>query len=479
MQLPAAVARTGHRLALNAAALALGGFVAQLCFLAVEGLVARRLGRHDYGLFSSAYALAMAALPLVELGMGHYVIQEGARSGARVPMLLGTSLVLKLLAAALVYPALLAVLPMVGYAPGFAGIFAVVFWYAALLALQESLAAVSSAQQRMYVNAAFQAATPLLLLAFVGATVALHVPVDLVLVSGAYVGAAAAVTLLWLLWIASGLRLRVVPARAAEIARGSAFYGLSSLLYQASYRIDVLLLSLLRPLAEAGLFAAADKIMDLGLKTAVMLHRVVAPELFARSTHDRPGYERACELLIRSSALAGAGLGLAVALGAEPLVRLVFGPSFAPAARVLELLAASLAVRFPAFSLQTVSSTSGRQGRRTLALGVGVAASASLNLAVIPAFGATGAAVGRLAGDLVQVGLLLAGLAPSVARRRLLGWALLPLCCALAAFAAARWSFGGGAAALPVGLGLYAVAVLAGGVVSPGELRRALRPGNQ
>src|SRR6478672_8162245 len=114
-----------RRMTLNAAALAVGGVVAQACLMLVEALVARKLGGSDYGVFSTVQAIALTSLHVFEFGMGWKLIEDGSRDPRTIAPLLGTTLVLKFGLAGLVYVALLLGLPLAGYETNVVSFFAI------------------------------------------------------------------------------------------------------------------------------------------------------------------------------------------------------------------------------------------------------------------------------------------------------------------------------------------------------------------
>jgi O-antigen/teichoic acid export membrane protein len=461
------------RIARNAAALAAGGLVAQLCLFAVEVLIARRLGRTEYGTFSAVFAIGMASLAFFEFGMGWKVLQDGSRDVRRLPALLGTTLVLKLLLAALVYGVLVLLLPRLGYGPDLLALFGVLFGYFALLALQESLAAVNAARLQMHRNAAWQAATPLLVLIAValGTTWA----PALLTVAWAYVLASAAVTTAWAVQTFRDERPRVVVAEAVPLLRGSALYGASGLLNEWSYRVEVLALSLLRGPGEVALFAAADRFSALFVKVSSLSTRVVAPVLFNQSEHHAAQYARSARLLLRGMAVLGSLGALAIACLAEPLVSATFGDAFRPAGLVLMILAPSVALRFAMAGLRVVLSSSGQHVRRTVSLGGGVGTAIAANALLIPAYGIAGAALARVSGDLVQLSLQVSARHLPFAPLALLTWIAAPALLAAGAFYVATVAFASawltGAAALI----LYSGALIATRSIHPRELGELLR----
>ena len=462
-----------RRLAVNAASLAVGGIVAQLCFILVEVLIARRLGKADYGIVSTAQALALTVLYFFELGMSWKIIEDGSRNPATLPRLLGTTFVLKTALAGIVYAAMLFILPLAGYDDALVSFFAVFFGYAVLLALQDSLAGVNSARQQMHINALYQAATPVAVLPLVALVTSRTVSLDAV--GWAYVLGSLAVTAVWTWQTFRAERPQVDLRRAGEILRGSVLYGLGGLLFQVSTRIEIVALSLMRGMAEVGVFAAADKLSDIGVKVALLASRVAAPVLFAQSRHDAVAYARSCKIFIRGSSVLGAAGGIVLAAAAEPVMVGLFGGAFGRSAVILAILAPSVALRFVTAALRLALTSSDQHARRVGGLAGGVAVAGACNLAFIPAFGAIGAAWARFAGDVAQIGVLLARHSLPVPRGPLLWWmggplVLGALACGIAFLAADDpWM------RLALGLIVYAAALTVTRCVRVAELRELLR----
>ena len=459
-------------IAVNASAMAVAGVVAQICFTTIEAIIARQLGQHAYGVYGSVYAMSLAAAWLVEFGMAWKLVQDGSRAPAALPGLLGTTLVLKLVFACVVGPLMVILLPLLGYGTEFTRVFGIFFAYAVLLVAQDSLAGVNAVRGTMHITALFQGAAPvaiIICLLLAGLT-----SKSLVAVGLAYVLGSGLVTGLWCWRTWRTERARVELARGGEILRGSWHYGLTGVLSQVYLRIDLLLLPLLRNLEEVGLFAAADKLTDLGLKVGVLGSRVLAPILFAQSHGDRAAYGRTCKVMLRTVSLAGALACLILAFLAEPLVVLIFGSRFRSAAAILVVLAASLALRLMVIALQIVLSSSDEHLRRTGALAWAIMGAGTCNVLLVPTYGAVGAAAARVVSDLINITAMLTARDLPFRRRAALSWLGGPPLLGACAYIATVSLHTSLAFSVLVGASLYGLGVLATRAVRLVELRELL-----
>jgi O-antigen/teichoic acid export membrane protein len=461
---------TPRSLVLNAGFMAVAGVVAQICFTAIEAMIARRLGQHAYGIYGNVFAISQTTAWVVEAGMGWKIVQDGSRQPAEIPGLLGTTLALKAIFGAILGPVMFLVLQAAGYVTEGLGLFAFLFAYTVLLTFQDSLAAVNAARNRMYVTALFQGAAPVA----IGAGVLLLRSPSLIAVGAAYLLGGGLVTGVWALRMFLAERPRVELGRTREILRGSWHYGLTGGLSQVYWRTDVMLLPLLRGFQEVGLFAAADKISDLGFKVGILCTRVLTPVLFEQSQNDPAAYARTCKLVVRGASLAGVLGCLVVALLAEPLVTLLFGAKFRPAAAILVVLAAGLAARLVGITLQLVQSASGqhawRNGAQTIALGSAVV----FNLALAPGFGALGAAAARLISGLIHAATMLMGGGLPFHKSAAASWILWPAALGVLSYVAARMLHAGAIVEAVAGIALYGLGAVVSRAVRLSEVRELM-----
>lgn len=403
-----------RRMAANALALALGGVVAQIAFITIEVFVARQFGSAEYGIFSSVYALGLTSLFVVDLGMSWRLIESGSRNPASIPELLGTTTVLKLVGFAVLYPLAAWALAAFGYDDRAVSFYLIFFFYFLALAMQDSLAAVYTARERMVVNGLFQGGTPVVIAGCVLAAIALGG--GLGGVGLGYVVGGLVVTGVWgvLTWRAERPTVRL--ARTGEIVRKSYLYGLTGLLGQIFYRIDLILLSVLATMPQVGMYAAAYKLLDLAAKVPVLGARVVSPKLFQQSHGNDAEYRRSADAFVRLSASAGLLLAVGCYPSADWLIARVFGEEYAGAGLVLRILSASFALKFLLVALQTVLTTRDQHALRTGALGVATVGAALGHFFLIPLFGAVGAAGTVVAAEGFLLFLYLRGLAEPLLR---------------------------------------------------------------
>lgn len=179
--------------------------------------------------------------------------------------------------------------------------------------------------------------------------------------------------------------------------------GLSSL----NLRADMLILGGFRSSSEVGWYGAVYKLLEGMLMLPGMILGSLGPHLSANFGADRHDVVR--RLFGRSlKYLMIAGLFLSAALGvlADPLVDIVYGDEYAPAALALQILAITVVFAFLRQAAIEVLDNVDRREATVGVFGIAVGLNVGLNLFMIPRYGYVGAAISTAVSEFVLAGAL-------------------------------------------------------------------------
>ncbi|MFL5580488.1 MAG: flippase [Gemmatimonadaceae bacterium] len=219
-----------------------------------------------------------------------------------------------------------------------------------------------------------------------------------------------------------GYRLRLSWGPTVAALASAAPFFVNELAYTVNSKLDMSVMSFLVPEREVGWYGAAMNVAGITLLMTPLVGSILIPILSRAAERSE---EEAAELSRRSLQYVVAlsvPITLFVALGADPLVRLLFGPAFAPAARSLQVLAPMFVLTYAAILGAVVLNVVGRGWTVTRISLATLLITPPLYLLLIPraatAMGPGGAGVGAAAALVACETFVVA--AQAVAARRFL-----------------------------------------------------------
>ena len=367
------------------------GFVASI-------VVARLLGPSDRGLLALAAYVAELVVAIGGIGLPYAVVYYASRKDARPGALLGNSLAWGLGLAAVVVPAAwLLAEPIADALSNGRGEGA---WVAAGVLVPIQFLDWSIHNQLFgrlrfgYLNVLIVASR----VAALAAVIALVGLLDLGVVGA--LGASMAASIVMIFGSLAVLR-RVPGARPrldGGLLRRMISYGsrvsVGSLFQLANYRADLLVLQLFVPLSVVGYYAVAQIVAELALTVAAAFQTSITT-LAARLEGD----ERQAGTTVRS--LRHHGILTAAAIAANAVVGSLvilyaYGPDFRPALVPMLILLPGMWFLATGVVVTGDLRGRGRPGLSSLLAGITVVVTIALDFALIPPFGANGAAIASL-----------------------------------------------------------------------------------
>lgn len=180
------------------------------------------------------------------------------------------------------------------------------------------------------------------------------------------------------------------------------------------FRVLLLLLSLSSDAIETGIFGTSLRVFELLLGFPTLAVGVALPVLAAsRANPARLRYQ--VDRLIQGSVVLGALVTLFVVIGAQPIIEILGGDEYAPAAGILRLHVLAFTVVFVSNVASTTLIALRHQRAVVIGNGIGLVIMVALGLVLVVAAdgGATEAAYAAIAGELALMALLLVALGRS------------------------------------------------------------------
>lgn len=171
---------------------------------------------------------------------------------------------------------------------------------------------------------------------------------------------------------------------------------LNAAMVMAYMRIDMVMLGAMAPPSELGIYAAAVRLCEAWYFIPITIIHATTASLLRAKAHGQALYQRRLRQLLQGLVLFVYAVSVGATLVADPLIRLLFRDAFAGAAPVLSLyIWATLFI-----VLSTGSSAylvnEGLRWLLPIRAAAGAVLNIALNLLLIPAYGAIGAAIATL-----------------------------------------------------------------------------------
>jgi O-antigen/teichoic acid export membrane protein len=387
-----------RKIALNTAALISGQVAVKGLGLFWMIVVARHLGEAGFGTLNLGLTLGGLFGLLVEFGFSPVLTRAVAREPGLAAPYLANVTGLRLLLAAGVVPLTVAAAGPLGAARADLPVFAMLSVTAVTAALWAVPNSLFVARERMLPPAVIQTAAKIAAMAVglwliargagLPALAAVFVLEGVIQVTAGYTAAARLL----------GLPVRVAMDRdfCRRLFRDSAPFVLTLALGLIYFKVDVLMLSVMKGSVAVGRYSAAFRLLEGLVYLAAAYAGALFPTIARLKTESperlRVAAHRATDVVV-AAALPAA---VALAMLAEPVMHLLYGAEFAESVAALRWIGAALVFVFVSNFLGSVLGAVDRQGWTFRATVVGVVINVTLNLWLIPRLAHVGAAAATL-----------------------------------------------------------------------------------
>ena len=172
-------------------------------------------------------------------------------------------------------------------------------------------------------------------------------------------------------------------------SRPIAFGVIFSVLY---FRLDIVMLQMMTEEKIVGWYSAAYRLFEVTLLLPHSFMLVLFPTLVEEYHGDKLKFKASFQKAVGIFSIIGGGITVGFWLFSHEIITLIYGEKFLPSVGVLNLLSAAVFLFFMNFLLSNTLITSGREMINAWNLVAATTLNVLLNLALIPEYGAEGAA---------------------------------------------------------------------------------------
>lgn len=439
-------------------------------------LVARHLGLREFG----AYALVVAVVPLlasvIDFGISTMAVREIARRPQDAAQIVSTTFTIILAFAAAGSLLVLATLPALPYGGEVRAALAIAVAGLFMLLLSTVPGIVFQSAMRLELQAVVDLTSGIANLGLVLLVIALGGGLHAIV--AAWVAAAALASVVAYVLGLGLLRFRPrLDRRLARLLLGRALpIGLAFVASAIHFRVDMVLLSVLQPFREVGIYGAAFRFLEHSLFAPLLFMGALFPVLAGYVARADPRLEATVQRAFTFLLLLAIPAAVGVVILAEPLITFLVGADYRQAATPLRILSVAVLFAFVNPLFTNILVAADLLSRMLWATMLAVVVNVGLNLVLIPPYSYNGAAAATVVSEAVGV-TLVAVWATRHARVRL-DWSLATrIVLAALAMGAVVALLSDLPLAVPVLTGalVYGVLVVALRVVDPREVRALLR----
>ncbi|OYW31629.1 MAG: hypothetical protein B7Z47_00445 [Chthoniobacter sp. 12-60-6] len=300
----------------------------------VTGLLARHLGSAGFGSLAASLALVSLLYSLAELGMGRLLVRELLRDGADKNEVLGSSFFTRVAVSVILF--CLLVLYVVAWRPAH-GALLIVYGFVLLTHPVTDVLAWFEAERRLITAAWCQFAGFAISMAVIIGGIVWNAP--LWFFALAFVIECLITTILLIFNYhqlgGSCKGWRWHKQRAVSFLGESMYEIAAQLSLLMLLRVDTIMVGALRGETEVGYYSAAVRISEVAYFLPMMLAGFILPPLMERKQRDASEYQRGVADYFGVTIAIMLPVSLGIALTADWLVALLFGPQFMAASPML------------------------------------------------------------------------------------------------------------------------------------------------
>jgi O-antigen/teichoic acid export membrane protein len=332
-----------RRIGANMAAAVAGKVVVVAAGVVTVAIMTRQLGVADYGILRTALTFVLFPATFANLGLNYILLREVGRDPQGVDRIVGAALGLRLTAAAIFLGLGFAVALLIPWSTTVR--LAILIASVGMMAWlgNEILTAVLQWRLRQQAEVLAEVAGTVTTLA--GALLVAELGFGvLAMTAVSTCGLFVTFVLAWMLATRlAPVRLIFDPGLWMRLIRPGLPLAASAWLLLVSMRGDTLVLSLLQPAADVGLYGVATKIYEVGLQLPFLFGGLLMP-IFARAADDPAKLRMQISYALHAVLVAGMGMALGVGFFATDIVVLLAGPAFIPSAPAVRIAGVSLAL---------------------------------------------------------------------------------------------------------------------------------------
>lgn len=376
-------------------------FSSQLMGHAIRAIIviyaARMLGAAGFGTASYALSLAGIFMIITDMGMGTVLTKAMVQHPDERERYFATAFFLRCLCASISFFAILAVGPLITRIPEAAALLPLAALTLIFDSMRNLAIAFVHAKEKMEWEAGLMLFTNITTVALgVGLVMAYQTPAAMLYAYAAGSGAGFCAAFFALRHYLKKTLTHCDRKIAFALLTQALPLAFAGLLSGTMLNIDAIMIGWWKGAADVGLYAAAQKPIQIAYGFALVIGGSLLPAFSRAATTDNAKFKSILRRTMRPVILGSVALSLFLILFAKELLVLVYGADYAPAAPTFAILTLTIAINAPIIIGFNAIIAAGKQNIYLWSAPIEAASNIGLNALLIPRMGIAGAALSTL-----------------------------------------------------------------------------------
>ncbi|EGT3602713.1 flippase [Clostridium perfringens] len=351
--------------------------------------VARYYGVNIYGQYTTAIAFSTFILTFTDLGLDTFMLKECSREKSKLNKYYGNVLLIKLLI--LIFSSILIIFLAnnIGYSRDVVKLIIILIPNCVINYVINTFFVVMQIEDKLGTNAKIQILQSILIILVAISVMILGLNIYI------YAILQSLISIVLIL-----VYLRIIPVEFRATFRytklllcGSIFFGLSSLLYIVYYKVDTVMLSLIKGTYEVGIYESAYKVVNILISLIVILDNLIMPKFFKLYKENKEKMIETYKIILNYAFVFGIPFSTSLVYMSSYIINILYGEQYHDAIFILQILIWTVSVRLLAATVGFVITASDNMKKKVKFQVIFAVLNIILNAILIPIYGVSGAAI--------------------------------------------------------------------------------------
>ncbi|WP_187115484.1 flippase [Turicibacter sanguinis] len=359
--------------------------------------VARYFGIDVYGKYTTALAFSSFILAFTDLGTDVYLLKECSIDKKKLSILYSNCLILKIFILSLTSIFLFFMAKILNYDSDIYKLILIVTPHLVLNYIINIYFVIMQIEDKLSKNALIQIMQTLIMLFIVLITFVLKLNIFIYGILQIILSLIILITYLTII----DIKFTITLKQSSIIFKGSILFGLSSLLYIVYYKLDTIMLSLIKGSYEVGVYESAYKVISVLISLIVILDNIFMPKFFALFKVNVDKMLNMYQFLLSVGVVISIPICFIIMNLSGIIINLLYGSEYLEANSVFKILIWSVAIRLLAAIVGFVITASNNMKIKVQFQFIFALVNLILNMLLIPLLGAIGGAISTILTELL------------------------------------------------------------------------------